>query len=233
MTQTPELLIEGSYQYLQGGVNFSQEVFKLQKLGESNSYLHSAEITSRIENGEFLKILVQIEMNQFFYPTLVKIEKSIGNKIAEETFTIDTANLEVHYQYKNNTETHDFTRAINTKHHIPTPAISSMGYFTLVKKFDASGRTPIIVMTTENEWEYQGPPTEKIIYAEFKTRDVAGFKINGNHLLASHLCLYESDTPQPGQDEPVELFLSKHYGIPYLLTQNDLKIEIKKLKKVD
>lgn len=233
MAPNSELLIDGSYQYLQGGVNFSQEIFKLYRLKESNSFFHSAEITSRIENGEFLKVSVQIEMNQFFYPTSVRIEKSIGNKVAEEIFKIDTANLEIHYLYKNNNESHEFSRAINTKHHIPTPAVSSLGYFTLHRKFDASGRTPTILLTSENDWEYLGPPAEKIIYAEFKTRDLTDFKINGNPLLASHLCLYESDVPQAGQDAPVELFLSKHYGIPYRLIQNDLKIEIQKLKKVD
>lgn len=233
MTQQSELLIEGTYFYYQDGAHFSQERFKLHKQTDSNHFLHSAEITSRIENGEFLKILVQIEMNQFFYPTFIRIEKSIGNKLAEETFKIDTANLEVTYTFKNNSETHQYTRAINTKQHIPTPAISALGYFTLNKKFDASGRTPTILLSSENEWDYLGPPTEKIIYAEFKTRDVSGFKINGNSLLASHLCLYESDSPQAGQESPVELFLSKHYSIPYRLIQDGLKVEIQKLKKVD
>lgn len=233
MAQNAEILIEGSYQYSQGETNFSQESFKLVKLLDSNSYHHYAEITSRIENGEFLKVLVHVEMNQFFYPTFVRIEKSIGNKYAQEVFKVDTANLDLHYTFQNSNTTQEYTRAINSKHYIPTPAVSTVGLFTLSKKFDASGRTPVILLSTENEWDYIAPPAERIIYAEFQTRDVTGFKINGSPLQAAHLCLYESDTPEAGQDSPVELFLSKHYGIPYQLIHDDLKIEIKHLKKTN
>jgi hypothetical protein len=103
--------------------------------------------------------------------------------------------------------------------------------FTLTKNFDATGRTGVVILSSENEWTYQAPPTEKIIYADFKTRDMDDYRLNGNQLSASHLCLYEMDTSNISSEPPVELFLSKHYGVPYQLQQGDLKVVIKNLKK--
>ena len=235
MVTIPEILIEGSYDYFQNEVNYSQESFKLTRLTNEHSYKLHAEITSRIETGEFLKILVEYEMNQHFYPTKVKIEKNLGNKYASELYTVDIPNLELHYTFQNSQTTHEFSRNFGTKHYIATPAISASAIFTHTKKFDATGKTPIILLGSDNDWEYKGPPTEKTIYAEYETREMTNYKLNGSPLSASHLCLFESDSSshptQASHEVPVNIYLSKHYGIPYQLVQGDLNIVIKKLKK--
>ena len=231
MLKNAEIILDGTYQYFEKDVNYSHENFKLVYLPDEQNYHIYAEVLSRIETGEFLKILVRYEMNSQFLPEFVRIEKSIGNKYALETYEIDSTNLELKYGFQNSQSTQEYKRAISAKHYITSPAVSTSAIFTLSKKFDATGRTPVILIGSDNEWTYAGPPTEKMVYADFKARDMADFKLRGNALSASLLCLYEHDSSHADLEDPVELYLSKHYSIPYKLSNGDLKVEISKLKK--
>lgn len=226
-----EIILEGSYLYYQKDVNYSQENFKFVHVPDSQIYFFNAEILSRIETGEFLKILVRYEMNQHFTPTAVRIEKSIGNRYALETFKLDVSNFELFYTFQNSNVSQEFKRTVSAKHYLTSPAFCTTAIFTLTRKFDATGRTPVVVISSDNDWEYSGPPTEKILYSEFKSREMSDFQLNGNHLSAAHLCLYEHDSSQPGLENPVDLYLSKHYAVPYKLEHEDQKIVIKNLKK--
>lgn len=230
MSESAEILLEGSYLYFQKDVNYSQENFKLVQMSESQSYHVYAEILSRIETGEFLKILVRYEMNQHFIPNMVRIEKSIGNKYAQEIFRLDTSTQELHYTFQNSQMTQEFTKIVNSKHYLTSPAVSTAAMFSLSKKFDATGRTPVVLISSNNDWTYSAPPTEKVIYAEFKTREMQDYKLNNAVLSASHLCLYESDGAH-GESDAVDLYLSKHFAIPYQLVSGDQKINIKNLKR--
>lgn len=231
MTQNAEIILEGSYLYYQKDVNYSQENFKLVNLPDLQNYHIYSEVLSRLENGEFLKILIRYEMNQHFTPFFVRIEKSIGNKYALETYKLDIPNLELFYTFQNSQGTQEFKRNVSAKHYLTSPALSTAAVFTLSRKFDATGRTPVALISSENDWTYKAPPAEKMIYAEFKSRDMTDFKLHGSTLSASHLCLYEHDSSQPSLEDPVELFLSKHYSVPYQLVHGDQKILIKNLKK--
>lgn len=229
MSHNSELILEGSYLYFQKDVNYSQENFKLIYFNDSQTYQVYSEILSRIETGEFLKILVRYQMNQHFTPVMCRIEKSIGKRYAQEVYTIDTVTQELNYVFQNSETSQEFKRTINTKHYITSPAVCTAAMFTLTRKFDATGRTSITLISSDNDWTFNGPPTEKLIFGEFKTRD-SDFKLNGNSLSASHLCLYESDTSQAHIETPVDLYLSKHYAVPYELIHGDLRIVIKNLK---
>jgi hypothetical protein len=231
MSPKAEILFEGTYLYFQKDVNYSQENFKLISLPETQTFQIYAEIVSRIETGEFLKIIVRYEMNQHFVPNMARIEKSIGNRYAQEIYKIDTAIQELHYTFQNSQTTQEFHKPFNSKHYLTSPALSTAGLFTLTKKFDPTGRTAVVLLSSENEWTYLGPPTEKIVYVDFKVRNMEDFKLHGNALTASHLCLYEQDSSASSSAPPVDLFISKHFGIPYQLLQGDLKIVIKNLKK--
>ena len=231
MSQSAEILLEGSYLYYQKDVNYSQENFKLLHVPDAQSFHIYAEILSRIETGEFLKILVRYEMNQHFTPLFVRIEKSIGNKYAQEVYKVDLANGELQYTFQNSQSTQEFSRSFNAKHYLTSPAVSTSAVFTLSRKFDATGRTPIVLLSSENEWTYAGPPTEKIVYAEFKARELSDFKLHGNTLSASHLCLYEFDARDAQVEQPVDLFLSKHFSVPYEMVSGDMRVVIKNLKK--
>lgn len=230
MSQNAEIVLEGSYLYYQKDVNYSQENFKLVQISDGGFHIY-AEITSRIETGEFLKILVRYEMNQHFTPMFVRTEKSIGNKYAQEVYKVDAATSELHYSFQTSQNTQEFTRSFNAKHYLTSPAVCTSAMFTLSKKFDATGRTPVVLLSSDNDWTYEAPPTEKVVYAEFKARELSDFRLHGNALSASHLCLYEFDASTVHAEAPVDLFLSKHFAVPYELVQGDQKIVIKNLKK--
>lgn len=233
MTQNAEILLEGSYLYYQKELNYSQENFKLVHQPDSQSYLIYAEVLSRIETGEFLKIIVRYEMNQNFVPLFARIEKSIGNKYAQEVYKIDPTTMELSYTFQNSNSTQEYKRAVNTKHFLTSPAVCTSAIFTLSKKFDASGRTPVVVISSDNDWTYENPPTEKVIFGEFKSRELSDFKLNGTSLSASHLCLYETDSMHAAIEQPVDLYLSKHFAVPYQLVHGDQKIVIKNLKRMN
>lgn len=231
MPQNAEIILEGTYTYYDRDVNFSQENFKLVHIPEGQAYHIYAEILSRMETGEFLKIIVRYEMNQHFFPIFVRIEKSIGSKYAQEVFKMDIPNAELFYSFQSSQNTQEFRRSVNAKHYLTSPAVSTSAIFTLSRKFDATGRTAVVLISSDNEWTYAGPPVEKVIYAEFKAREVPDFKLHGNPLSASHLCLYEFDSSHSTVEQPVDVFLSKHYSVPYQLQHGDQKMMIKTLKR--
>ncbi len=231
MTGNAEILVEGSYHYFQNEVNYSQENFKLIQSADAKTYQLRAEILSRIETGEFLKILVNFEMNHNFIPFFARIERFLGKKYAQELFKFDLSSQELHYTFQTPEGSQEFTKSFNAKHYLTSPAFSSSALFTLSKKFDAQGRTPILLITTTNEWTYEQPPEEKLIYAEYTTRELSDFKLNNTPLSASHLCLYEVDSTQSTNEQPVEIFVSKHFGIPYQLLHKEQKIVVNNLKR--
>jgi hypothetical protein len=231
MTPKAEIVLEGSYLYYKGAVNYSQEEFKLVHFSDAEVFHFYAEILSRLETGEFLKILVRYEMNNQFIPTLVRVEKSLGNKYALETYKTDTSNYELNYTFQTNQKVQDFKKNISSKHYLTSPAVCTSAIFTLSKKMDANSRSSLYLISSGNDWTYNAPPMEKTVFAEFKSRDYNEFHLHGNTLSASHLCLYEKDINQGPEEAPVELYLSKHYSVPYQINHGDQKIVIKNLKK--
>lgn len=230
MTPKTELLFEGSYLYYNRDTNFCQENFKFVQ-DEAHHYHIYAEVLSRAENGEFLKVVTRYEMTNHFIPYLSRVEKSIGNKYILETCKVDLHNQELHYTFEGPGVTQEFKRPHSSKHYLTSPAFAASAMWTLSKKFDATGRTAVTLVTSNNNWTYEGPPSDKIIYAEFKSREVEDFRLNNTSLAASHLCLYEYDTSATATDVPVDVYISKHFAIPYQLVQGDTKIIIKALKK--
>jgi hypothetical protein len=231
MSAKAEILLEGSYLYYQNDVNYSQENFKLVQLSDQPQFHIYAEILSRIETGEFLKLLIRYEMNQHFYPVFARIEKSIGNKYVEETYKVDTQQQELLYTFQTSKGSREFKKTHSSKHYISCPAFSASTMFTHTRKFDATGRTPVFLVSAKNDWDYQHPPIDHMIFAEFKNRELEDFRVNNASLSASHLCLYEHDSSFTGQETPTDIFVSKHYAVPYQLVNGEHKIVIKNLKK--
>lgn len=110
MSTNAEIILEGEYLYFQKEVNYSQENFKLVSFPGTKTFHIYAEILSRIENGEFLKVVVDFEMNQNYLPTFVRIEKSLGNRYSQEILNFDLSTQELKYVFQNSKGTQDFTR---------------------------------------------------------------------------------------------------------------------------
>jgi hypothetical protein len=231
MATNINILLEGSYFYFEKGVNYSQENFKLIQLLENKNYQVLSEVLSRIETGEFLKINVMYEMAHNFLPLHVRIEKSIGNNYALETFKVDNHAGQLHYFFQNGTSQQEFTRPITSRHYLVAPSFATSCLFTLSKKFDATGRTPVNFISSSNDWNYVSPPNEKIVYAEWKLKDMDDFKLGGADLTASHLVVYQNDSSNADIEQPVNFYVSKHFGIPYQMLHGDREIRVQNLKK--
>jgi hypothetical protein len=231
MALNVNILLEGSYFYYEKGVNYSQENFKFIQNSDKQNYQVLSEVLSRIETGEFLKINVLYEVNAQFLPLHVRIEKSIGNNYSLEDFKVDHHAGQLHYNFQNATAQQEFHRPITTRHYLSAPSFATSTIFTQSRKFDATGRTPVTFISSANDWNYQSPPNEKIVYAEWKIKDMDDFKIGGSDLSASHLLVYQNDSTNADVEQPVSFFVSKHFGIPYQMIHGDREIRVQNLKK--
>jgi hypothetical protein len=232
MTEQLVVQLEGEYNYVEKERNYCQETFKLVLNTENNHYIVLSEIFSRMDSGELLKINVRYEMNQYYFPINVKITRSLGKKFAQETFFLDTTSQTLRYHFQNDTRDQNFSMPATTKHYITSPSFATSALFTLSRKFDATGRTAVSMITSKNIWDYVAPPEDQIIYADFKTRELTDFKINKTELSAMLLHLYQGDSNSPYHEEPTQIYLSKHYNIPYQLIHGDQQILVKSLKKI-
>ncbi len=233
MAQIAEIILDGSYTYFNKDVIYSQENFKLVSIKESQSVHLYSEILSRIETGEFLKILVRYEMNAMYIPTLVRIEKSLGSKFAFEVYKIDASAGELHYSFQNSAMSQEFTRTFNTKHYIATPAFATSAIFNLTKKLDINQWTPVTLISTDNDWTYDGPPKEKVVYVEVRPKEKTDYLFEKQAVDTTILHLHENATREADQDTPVEIILSKEHSIPYQMNFGDQKIVVKKFKKMN
>lgn len=227
------ILIEGEYNYVEKERNYCQETFKLTHNNETDHYTLLAEIFSRMDSGELLKVNVQYEMNQYYIPINVKISRSLGKKFSSETFFLDPTAQSLHYTFQNDSATQSYSMSASNKHYIASPSFATTALFTLSKKFDATDRTAVSIITSDNTWDYQAPPEDRIIYADFKTRELTDFKINKAELSAMLLHLYKGDANSPHPEQPVELYLSKHFNLPYQMCHGDQQIVVKSLKKIN
>ncbi len=231
MSENSKILLEGTYQFIEGEVNYSQENFKFYQFPDLQQFRLDAEILARVETGEFLKILVRYEMNHHYIPFFIKVEKSMGTKSATEIYKFDTIEQELKYTFQNADGIKEFERPLNARQYLTTPAFSTSTFFTLSKKFDQTGRTSVTLVSSPNEWDFVGPLQEKVVYGEFISRDESEFKINGKVLEAQKLCLFEHSSHEKTDGEATNIFISSYHGIPYELTHGDQKVTMKNLKK--
>lgn len=228
--EKPDLVLEGSYSYSEAGLFYSQENFKLLSYPSSQILQMKAEVLARTEVGEFLKIMVNLEMNNHYLPVSMTIERSLGKRFSLESFKVDLLRLETSYLFKNSESEQEHKKPYNIRSYLTSPAISTSALFCLTKKWDLTGRTPIVLVNSDNSWTYQGPPTDKTVYGDFHSGDLHKLEINGQSHVASHLSLYEHDSLSKQSEQPVNFYLNKQYGIPYQVITGDRKIVLTKFK---
>lgn len=228
--EKPELLAEGSYSYSESGMFYSQENFKLLAYLDSQMIQLKSEVLARTDMGEFLKILVSMDMNNNLYPTGMTIERSLGKRYSFENYKVDLTKLELSYIFRNGEMEQTFKRPFNTKSFLTSPAIAGSSFFTMNKKWDVTGRTSVVLVNSPNNWTYVGPPTDKTVWAELKTGENLKFNVSGNEVSATHICLFENESNSKVQEEPTNFYLNKQYGFPYQVIDGNRKIVIGKLK---
>lgn len=228
-----EKLFDGAYNYFdrEKGIPYSQEIFTVYKNPENNFLIYKAEILSRVTSGEFLKINTHYEVNTFWAPQKVIIEKTLGAIFTKEVFTPDYDNQILSYEFTNPNGTKNISRNIVTRYQITTPATSTSMLSSQTKKFDSMSRNAYILVSSNNAWEYEAPFEDKSVFVEYKTHESKEVVINGSSLSCIKCHMYQTDTNQNMTEEPTIFYLSKHVGIPYLVEGKDIRIEIKYLHK--
>ncbi|MFZ4712420.1 MAG: hypothetical protein ACOYL6_01795 [Bacteriovoracaceae bacterium] len=227
-----EKLFEGAYNYLDKGVNYSQENFTVLKNTDKNILIYTSEILTRVSTGEFLKINVGYEVNSFWAPLKVVIHKTLGPNFATETFIPDYEAQLLTYEFTNNDGTQTYSRNIVTRYQIATPAICSSMIVSMTKKFDSMSRNACILVTTNNNWEYKNPFEDQPIFIEYKTHEKTTLKLNGQDLSSVRCLVYQHDSVhQSDLEVPTTFYISKNIGIPYLVESGDIKIQIRFLNK--
>jgi hypothetical protein len=172
-------------------------------------------------------------VNQFYAPQTVIVEKSLGEKTAKEVFDVDYTTQTLRYTFKSNTSVETVERPFSSKHHIIAPCFLTSGLFTLTKKIDTTARTPVTFITTANAWEFHGAPVDKILWIELKAHETEELLISGAPLTASKYEIHEEDALTGEAKSGAQLWVSKHYGVPYQLEEKDgAKIVVRKLKKL-
>ncbi len=228
-----EKIFEGTYQYFQGGQNYSQENFTVELAADLKQYIFLAEILSRVETGEFFKMHVRYVVNQFFVPQTVEIEKSLGEKHAHERYLFDPHNQSMQYTFTTPQGTQTVERPFGTKHHLSAPCFLTSALFTQTKRVDPTARTPVTFVSSPNSWEYAGPPEDKIMFVEFKTHDAEDLVVGGAPLPSSKYEIYEQDRlGGTGTPPTATLWVSRHLGMPYKIEDKDgTQISVRRLKK--
>lgn len=231
MFRQNKTLIEGLYLYAENNQQYAEEHFKVFSQQSSDNFVFQSEILTRLQSGETLKIRVNFEFNPKFQVLYSEIEKSVANQIVVETFKVDPIKMQLLYKFKNQSEQHEFTKNLGAKHYLSSPAICTLGLFSLTKKFDPNGRTPVVFISSDNVMNYSHHPTDKLVFAEYL--GPSDIVLNNNELESTLIKLYEFDGHEKKENPATEIYLSKHYGIPYQLIFENKKIAIQYLRKND
>ena len=227
-----EKIIEGKYNYFHKNQVYCEEFFKVFRQEKSyGNFTFNAELMSRVETGEFLKVFVDYELNHHFEPLNVRIKRSLGASKSSERFVVDLQNKQVHYVFKGKNGIEEFEKAFSGKFHIATPAFSTSMLMTQARKIDPVHRTSYDVISSNNVWEYEEPLVETNVYVELMSLEPVSINLQGNELQASYCKIFEEDKTSNPNSSGHPVYLSKHYQIPYQAEfPNDMKIEVEKLR---
>lgn len=228
-----EKIFEGSYLYFLNGQNYSEENFSVELVVGLGNLVYASEILSRVDTGEFFKMRVRYEVNKFYVPQSIKIEKFLGERHTTERYTTDPNNQTLTYHFTGDSGEHVLERPFGAKHFIMAPSFLTAALFTVTKKIESSARTPVTFITCPNEWEYQRPPEDKTLFVQMSTHGTEDLIVNGAPLSAVHYQIFEEDSLTGAGTPAAQLWVSKHYGVPYQFEdKNGTKMTIKRLKKL-
>lgn len=230
-----EKILEGKFLYFKDGNQYSEEFFTLEREDKTNgNFTFSSEILSRVQTGEFLKIYTDYELTSKMDPLNAKVTRSLGKNKSTERYYIDQKDKIVTYTFDGRDGYNDFEKIVNGKFHIATPSFCTSALMTLMRKIDPVQRTPYLVLSSQNIWEYTGPFEESLVFVELKSHEPETIVVNNNELTATLCHFFEDDRDSKIPAEPSAFYLSKHFSIPYkAIFQGGIEIRVQKLKIIE
>lgn len=230
-----EKLIEGKYNYYQDEQIYCEEHFKVFREDKKNGHYNwQAELLSRVETGEFLKVYVDFELNSQFEPLNIRVKRSLGASKSTERFNVDWKEKNVQYTFSADGDTKEYEKVVTGKFHISTPAFSTFMLMTQARKIDPVHRTPYDIISSHNIWNYEGPYVENTIFVELMKLEPVTITVQNQELQASYCRVYDSDKATNPSADGYPVYISKHYQIPYKAEfPNGIRVEIEKLKSYE
>lgn len=229
-----EKILEGKYNYLNAGQIYSEETFLL--LTESKkqgNYIFKSEVLSRVRTGEFLKVYVEYEVTHQFDPIRVNIKRLLGDKSSVEEYYIDQKTKNIIYDFTDtNGKVFSSNRFVPGKTHIGTPCFFTSMLSINSKPLDPVHRASYQLITSNNIWEYEDTFMEKEFFLELQNIEAVNIQIGGKDLKASYCKLHETNTKHIDQSVAHDIYLSKHFYVPYKAIFSDtLEIEVESMKR--
>jgi hypothetical protein len=225
-------LFEGTFEYSNNGENYSQENFVVFKNEENKTIVYRSEVLSRVQTGEFLKINVDYEVNNKWFPVRIEVKKSLGEDYACETFLINYDSNVLIYEFDDGKNKDMVERILPNKFQISTPCFLTSMLFSQSKKHNAMGRSQYNILRPNSDWKFDPEISDETLFAEFMTHEKTELKINNQTVTCVKVLLFKNDSAATIKEQPTVVYLSKHIGIPYMLqTEDGVVIKVKNLKK--
>lgn len=230
-----EKIIEGKYNYFENETPYCEEHFKLFREDKpQGDYTFNAELLSRVETGEFLKVNVNYQLTYQFEPLSLRIKRSLGGKKSSERFTVDPKQKKISYVFSGPKEVKEYEKVVSAKVHIASPSFACSMLMTNHRKIDPVHRTPYEIISSPNIWEYEGPFQETTMHIELMKLDPMTINVHNQELQANYCHIFNQEKSKNPNDLGYPIYISKHYQIPYLAVfSKELKVEIEKLKSFE
>ena len=235
-------VFRGAYNYLRNGNIFSEETFEVFKERKEGTYSFEAEMHSRVATGQLLTIKVLYNLNKDYIPTVVLVEKFLGEDITKEAWTYDQRKTKLYYSFLDkNGEKSEVEMSTSPKFHIATPCASPSMLFLRSKKFDTTTKNVYQVWSSRNKWTFEQDPiisgiAVKKISSSFETLVVEDQKLQAmEYQMMEDIEEDTSKKAEPLVLPYIKIYLSKHVTIPYMIRDDEdgTKIQIKYLNDLE
>lgn len=223
-------IYRGAYKYMRNTNIYCEETFEVFKDKGDSSMLFQSHIMSRVATGELLNISVDFKVNKDYIPTLVVINKVLGNNNVVETFSFNSKNNTINYTFESASETEKLVLNTTPKFSISTPAVCTSMLHLRSKKFDSTGKNIYNVLSSSNQWSYESEPSFNTITIRrmnqaSETKTIDGSNVQG----VDYKIEYKEESDEYDKDAPnLRCFVSQYVTIPYFLEDGKgTKIEVK------
>lgn len=227
-----KMVFKGAMDYYSNNVAYSEENFFIYRHLREGSLIYESELLTRLESGELLKIIGHYKINKELIPEKVEIDKIMGKQIISETFKMNLKSNIITYQFQRGEVFNEYKITPPPRFQIATPTSTTSALFLYTKKYDPTGKNFNGVLVSDNFWEYQTIPSMQYILAQRQGSGLQTVKIKGKELKAFHYKLFTDEDHIRTGHGSMDVYMSKHYGIPYLMQYEDIKIQVRYLNEV-
>ena len=229
------LLFTGSLDYFKGKSVYAEESFRLYQHSKDLSLQFFSEQLTPLASGEYLKSYVMYHISKDWYPLETFISRFMGKQHIDEILIAKSMDNELSYEFHENGNIKKEKMSLPPRFHVATGHMSCSLIFCAAKKFDASGGINYQnIIVSENNWKYQGTPKMQYVIMRRPYNKKVDVRVKDKMLKATYFEIYANDNFEKTREVPLKVYLSAHFGIPYLVeTPGGQRISIKFLKKAD